>query len=119
MSEKHDELERAPGAPQIINKHQLAELLDLKVSWIEEQCRRRLIPHLLLAGQYRFTQEHITEILTMHERRPVTEPPKAPPAPTPQHRIRQSRPAPLPGVVAPLRDRGLPTHRLRRPAGAP
>ncbi|MFF4417138.1 hypothetical protein ACFYY8_31845 [Streptosporangium sp. NPDC001559] len=100
---------KEPNAPQVVDKYQLANLLSLKVSWIEERCRRRLIPHLLIAGQYRFTQAHITEIISMHERRPVAEPAAA------QQRHAQQSP---PGLVAPLRNRGLPTHRLRRPNGA-
>lgn len=106
-----------------INKRQLAELLgeDFKVSWIEDKCRTRQIPHLLIAGQYAFTEGHVQEILAMHERRPAEEQPAAAPAPAPtsapQRRTRASRPLPtIPTGTAPLRDRGLPTHRLRRDA---
>ncbi|SFK91456.1 hypothetical protein SAMN05216275_1416 [Streptosporangium canum] len=106
-----------------INKRQLAERLgdDFKVSWVEDQCRKRRIPHLLIAGQYAFTEQHVAEILAMHERRPAEEQPAAAPAPAPtpalQRRTRASRPLPtIPSGTAPLRDRGLPTHRLRRDA---
>lgn len=115
MLEKHGELEKPYSVPQIIDKHQLAELLNLKVSWIEGKCRTKKIPHLLIAGQYRFTRAHINEILAIHERRPVSEPKSPPaPAPPPAPRRRTRQPAPLPGSMAPLRDRGLPTHRLSR-----
>lgn len=98
--------------PQLINKHQLAELLTLKVSWIESKCRTRKIPHLLIAGQYRFTEQHVAEILAMHERRPIERPATATEG-TPS--TRSPRSLPTPGVPRPLRDLGLPTHRLRRP----
>ncbi|MET8334432.1 hypothetical protein [Streptosporangium canum] len=106
-----------------INKRQLAERLgdDFKVSWIEDQCRKRRIPHLLIAGQYAFTEDHVRQILAMHERRPAEELPPASPTPAstpaPQRRTRVARPLPtIPTGTAPLRDRGLPTHRLRRDA---
>lgn len=104
--------------PILINKHQLAELLgeNCKVSWIEAQCRTRKIPHLLIGGQYAFTEQHVAEILQMHERRPEPAQPAAPAptAPAPQRRARAPRaPLPIPAGNA-LRDRGLPLHRLRR-----
>lgn len=105
--------------PILISKHQLAELLgeDFKVSWVEDKCRTRQIPHLLIGGRYAFTEQHVAEILRMHERRPETEQPAPASVPmAPQRRTRAAR-APLPMAPAgsaPLRDRGLPLHRLRR-----
>jgi len=107
---------------EIISKRQLAARLGplVSVSWIEAQCRARKIPHLLIGGHYGFTEEHVAEILAMHERRPepAQPTPPAPPAPAPQRRTRAARtPQPtIPAGNAPLRDRGLPLHRLRRPA---
>lgn len=103
-----------PGAI-VINKRQLAELLGCKVSWVETKCVTRKIPHLLL-DEYKFTEEHVAEILAMHERRPTVEQPvaPAPAAPVPQRRTRTPRSLPAPqNGVTPLRDRGLPLHRLR------
>lgn len=102
-----------------INKYELAALLgdDFKVSWIEEKCRTRQIPHLLIAGQYRFTEEHVAAIIAMHERAPKPQQAVTEPAPTapPQRRTRGLRPLPTgQAAVTPLRDRGLPMHRVPR-----
>lgn len=98
-----------------ITKQELAELLGLKVSWVEDKCRAREIPHLKIAGAYRFTEQHVAAIIAMHERPVAETPPAIAAAPAPQRRARAPRPLPtIPTGVAPPPDRGLPLHRLRR-----
>ncbi|MEV0830952.1 MULTISPECIES: hypothetical protein [Streptosporangiaceae] len=104
----------------VIDKHELAELIGpiCKVSWIEAQCRAKKIPHTRIGNKYGFTHEHVAEILAMHERRPEPQQPAAAPEPAPRRKSRAPRtpralPPPTPGGVTPLRDRGLPVHRLR------
>jgi hypothetical protein len=104
-------------APIIIDKHQLAKLLGCRVTWIEDKCAARKIPHLLLGGRYSFTEQHVADIIAMHERRPEPEQPaiSLPAPPAPQRRTRASRAVqPVTRKAAPLRDRGLPVHRLQR-----
>ncbi|MGV9535033.1 hypothetical protein ACWEU6_21935 [Streptosporangium sandarakinum] len=57
----------------VLNKHQLAELLGVPVSWVEDKCAARVIPHLKL-NEYKFTWDHVAEIIAMHERRPTEKP---------------------------------------------
>jgi hypothetical protein len=39
--------------------------------WIKEQARNRRIPYSRIAGGYRFTAEHIAEIVRLFEVRPI------------------------------------------------
>lgn len=51
----------------LYTKHEAAELLRVKVSWLERRCARRQIPFSMLSGQYRFTPEHLAEIVRLNE----------------------------------------------------
>jgi hypothetical protein len=51
----------------LYTKREAAELLRVKVSWLERRCARRQIPFSMLSGQYRFTPEHLTEIVRLNE----------------------------------------------------
>lgn len=51
----------------LYTKHEAAELLRVKVSWLERRCARRQIPFSMLSGQYRFTREHLAEIVRLNE----------------------------------------------------
>lgn len=53
----------------LYTKHEAAELLRVKVSWLERRCARREIPFSMLSGQYRFTPEHLAEIVRLNEQR--------------------------------------------------
>lgn len=54
----------------VYTKEEVAELLKVKPSWIARRCSRRMIPFTMLGGQYRFTEEHIQEIIKIHEQKP-------------------------------------------------
>ncbi|MEB3368057.1 helix-turn-helix domain-containing protein [Saccharopolyspora mangrovi] len=52
---------------QLYTKQEAAQLLKVKVSWLERRCARRQIPFVMLSGQYRFTPEHLAEIVRLNE----------------------------------------------------
>ncbi|TDD01280.1 DNA-binding protein [Saccharopolyspora terrae] len=52
---------------QLYTKQEAAELLKVKVSWLERRCARRQVPFVMLSGQYRFTPEHLAEIVRLNE----------------------------------------------------
>jgi hypothetical protein len=41
--------------------------------WIKEQARKRRIPFSLIGGSYRFTDEHIAEVIRLFEQRPESD----------------------------------------------
>ncbi|WP_117198500.1 helix-turn-helix domain-containing protein [Nocardiopsis sp. TNDT3] len=66
----------------VYTKEEVAELLKVKPSWIAGRCAARAIPFTMLGGSYRFTDEHIQEIIKIHERGPaVRRTPHRPQAP--------------------------------------
>jgi len=89
----------------VYTKFEAAEILRVKVSWLERRAAKRLIPFSMLGGEYRFTDEHLQAILRLNESTPSAAPPEATvmePAP----RRRRTGPRPTPRTsVAPLRAR--------------
>jgi hypothetical protein len=79
---------------------------DCKASWLREKARRREIPFTMIGGSYRWTDEHLKEIVRLGEEQPS--PPvirRAPPRPgTPR----------VPGASVPLLQAREP--RRRKPA---
>lgn len=51
----------------LFTKQEAAEILRVKVSWLERRAATRQIPFSLLGGAYRFTQEHLAEIVRLSE----------------------------------------------------
>lgn len=58
----------------------VARVLRCSAWWVKEQARRGRIPYSRIGGGYRFTDEHIVEIVRIFERRPGDQP-ATPPAP--------------------------------------
>lgn len=59
------------GAPVLYRPAQIAEILGCSEWWVKEQARRRRIPFSRLGGSYRFTADHLTEIIHIFEERPA------------------------------------------------
>jgi len=60
-----------------LSVHTLSEaavLLRVKESWLERQAAARKIPFSMLGGSYRFTADHLAEIVRINEKRPAAEP---------------------------------------------
>ena len=49
---------------------EVARLLRCSEWWVKEQARRRRIPYSWIGGSYRFTDDHIAEIIRLFEVRP-------------------------------------------------
>ena len=51
----------------LYTKYEAAEILRVKVSWLERRAAARQIPFTMLGGAYRFTPEHLAEIVRLSE----------------------------------------------------
>lgn len=66
-----------PG-PRVYTAAEASVLLRCKASWLEDQARRRRIPFSMIGGSYRFSDQHVAEIIAIYEQRPEdAAPPKA------------------------------------------
>ncbi|MEB8343908.1 helix-turn-helix domain-containing protein [Streptomyces endophyticus] len=50
---------------------EIAEVLGCSAWWVKDRARRRLIPFTRVGRAYRFTSDHLAEIIRMHETRPA------------------------------------------------
>lgn len=50
---------------------QVADLLQVKASWIRARCEGREVPFTMLSGSYRFTPEHVEQIIALYEEKPA------------------------------------------------
>jgi excisionase family DNA binding protein len=80
-----------------------ARLLKVKRSWLERQAAARKIPFSMLGGSYRFSDQHLAEIVRMNEVSPASPAPDGPQAARTPRKTRVSE-GPL-AAVAPLRPR--------------
>jgi len=80
-----------------------ARLLKVKQSWLERQAAARKIPFSMLGGSYHFSDQHLAEIVRIHEKAPLSS------APDVRQSVRKARKAHPGGgsssTVAPLRPR--------------
>ncbi|MBT2907960.1 DNA-binding protein [Streptomyces sp. McG8] len=49
----------------------MADTLGCSAWWVKDRARRRLIPHTRVGRAYRFTAEHLAEIIRLYEERPA------------------------------------------------
>jgi len=90
--------------PDLYSPAEVAKRLRCSEWWVKEQARRRRIPFAWIGGSYRFTEDHLQEIIRAFEVRPVTcgAPPEAvaarptsrarPPAARPTVQLRSKTP---------------------------
>lgn len=88
---------------RIHTKEEAAEILRVKVSWLERRAAARQIPFTMLGGAYRFTDAHLAEIVRLNERGALVTP--VAPATGRRPRRRTARPAAHTGGFMPLRPR--------------
>lgn len=69
------------GLPTLYSAQEVADALGCSLWWVRDRARRGLIPHTRVADSYKFTAEHVAEIVRFHEKRPA-QPTR--PAPAPQ-----------------------------------
>jgi hypothetical protein len=57
--------------PQLLKPRDVAKALKCSEWWVKEQARKGRIPFSWIGGSYRFTHEHLQEIIRVFEHRPV------------------------------------------------
>ncbi|MFB7634624.1 helix-turn-helix domain-containing protein [Streptomyces sp. NPDC056149] len=92
----------ASAVPRLYLPEDVAAVLGCSAWWVKDRARRRLIPFTRVGRAYRFTGEHLAEIIRMHEARPAASRQRAATAPA------SKPPAPQPSPSA-----AVPTTRLR------
>ncbi|WP_237408692.1 helix-turn-helix domain-containing protein [Streptomyces sp. M2CJ-2] len=88
--------------PRLYVPEEVAAVLGCSAWWVKDRARRRLIPFTRVGRAYRFTGEHLAEIIRMHEARPAS----------PQQHPATAR-APKPPTPHPSPPPAVPTARLR------
>ncbi|MEU2777672.1 helix-turn-helix domain-containing protein [Streptomyces sp. NPDC007162] len=83
--------------PRLYRPEEIAETLGCSDWWVKDRARRRLIPHTRVGRAYRFTADHLAEIIRIHEepapqRAPSPASPSEP-TPTPSRAPAQTRPS--------------------------
>ncbi|WP_196218162.1 helix-turn-helix domain-containing protein [Streptomyces blattellae] len=97
--------------PRLYRPEEIAEALGCSAWWVKDRARRSLIPHTRVGRAYRFTAEHLAEIVRLHEARPTRSADNAAAAPaaaTPpaaRARASQSRRPPTASTAGRLRAR--------------
>jgi excisionase family DNA binding protein len=90
--------------PRLYLPEEVAAVLGCSAWWVKDRARRRLIPFTRLGRAYRFSDDHLAEIIRMHEERPARNPqrPSGMAAPAPQLPVRRKTegPAPAPRLKA-------------------
>ena len=64
----------AGAQPNVYTVPEAARLLRVRESWLEREAAARRIPFTMLAGSYRFTSDHLIQIVRMHEIKPPPKP---------------------------------------------
>lgn len=99
---------RPVPAPELYSPAEVARALGCSEWWVKEQARRRRIPFSWIGGSYKFTDEHLIEIIRTFEVRPVSGPPSTT-SRAREPRRRRVRPAPVTNQLQarpPRRSRG-------------
>lgn len=64
---------REGASPSLYRPAEVAKMLRCSEWWIKEQARKRRIPFSWIGGSYRFTDEHVKEIVHLFEERPASD----------------------------------------------
>jgi hypothetical protein len=97
----------SPALPRLHTPQEVAEALGCSAWWLKEKARRRLIPFTYVGGAYRFTAEHVAEIVRLYEAVPSV----------PQRSVPVTSPARAGTTVPAERLAARPPRRLRRAHG--
>lgn len=84
--------------PELLKPRDVAKALGCSEWWVKEQARKGRIPFSWIGGSYRFTHEHLQEIIRVFEHRPAAAPAGTGPVASgpPAARGRRPRTAPVP-----------------------
>ncbi|MEC3995262.1 helix-turn-helix domain-containing protein [Actinacidiphila sp. DG2A-62] len=97
--------------PRLYRPEEVAAVLGCSAWWVKDRARRRLIPFTRVGRAYRFSADHLAEIIRMHETRPAhpQQPTQLPGSAKPTSPQRSSLPA-----ATSVRLRARPPRRARR-----
>ncbi|MFF3271699.1 helix-turn-helix domain-containing protein [Streptomyces chrestomyceticus] len=70
------------AVPRLYLPEEAAAVLGCSAWWVKDRARRRLIPSTRVGRAYRFTGEHLAEIIRMNEARPAAPQQRAAAAPS-------------------------------------
>jgi excisionase family DNA binding protein len=103
-----------PGSalPRLYLPEEVAEVLGCSTWWVKDRARRRRIPFTRVGRAYRFTGEHLAEIIRMHEALPALPRQRAATAAPAAKSLAPQPPSSSPGPAARLRAR--PPRRARQ-----
>ncbi|MFE8939957.1 helix-turn-helix domain-containing protein [Streptomyces sp. NPDC007872] len=76
----------------------VAAVLGCSAWWVKDRARRRLIPYTRVGRSYRFTGEHLAEIIRMHEAQPAVPQQPTPTAVSKAPRLASPSTPPVPVV---------------------
>lgn len=84
--------------PRLHLPEEVAAVLGCSAWWVKDRARRRLIPFTRVGRAYRFSDDHLAEIIRMHEERPARNPqrPSGMTASAPQPPVRRQSEGPAP-----------------------
>lgn len=60
-----------PALPRLYRPEEIASVLGCSVWWVKDRARRRAIPFTRVGRAYRFSGDHLAEIIRKHEERPA------------------------------------------------
>ncbi|WUH92659.1 helix-turn-helix domain-containing protein [Streptomyces sp. NBC_00433] len=75
--------------PRLYRPEEIADVLGCSAWWVQDRARRRLIPFTRVGRAYRFTAEHLAEIIRLNEERPAR---------MPEPEVATRRPVPRPSA---------------------
>ena len=109
MDSRADTSGRPLDVPTLLTSKEAAAILRVKASWLERQAASRKVPFSMLGGCYRFTTEHLAQIVEIFEATPRFSTAEAPVSASPRRRRQPELPPP---GLTPLRARKprLPNH---------
>ncbi|WP_037878849.1 helix-turn-helix domain-containing protein [Streptomyces sp. NRRL S-378] len=64
----------APALLRLYRPEEIAEALGCSAWWVKDRASRALIPFTRVGRAYRFTSEHVAEIVRLYETRPPSAP---------------------------------------------
>ncbi|MFG1804978.1 helix-turn-helix domain-containing protein [Streptomyces sp. NPDC049040] len=62
------------SVPRLYRPEEIADVLGCSAWWVQDRARRRLIPFTRVGRAYRFTADHLAEIIRLNEERPTRMP---------------------------------------------
>ncbi|WP_422125644.1 helix-turn-helix domain-containing protein [Streptomyces caatingaensis] len=98
--------------PRLYLPEEVAAVLGCSAWWVKDRARRRLIPFTRVGRAYRFSPDHLAEIVRMHEERPARNPqrPTGPAVPARKPAMRERAETAVPTV----RLKARPPRRMTR-----